>query len=67
MTILGIDPGTASMGYGVIHIHEETGPILKDFGVIKTHLVGATIGFELGVLDFQYCLDRVVDIRELAP
>lgn len=37
MTILGIDPGTASMGYGVIKIdYEEARPIIKDYGVIKT-------------------------------
>lgn len=35
MIILGIDPGTASMGYGVIKISENR-PILKDTGVIKT-------------------------------
>ena len=35
MIILGIDPGTAMLGYGVI---ERTGPRLRaiDFGVIKT-------------------------------
>ncbi len=36
MIVLGIDPGTASMGYGVLKLTEER-PILKDYGVIKTH------------------------------
>lgn len=36
MLILGIDPGTASMGWGVIKATPER-PILKDFGVAKTH------------------------------
>ncbi|MFC1722438.1 crossover junction endodeoxyribonuclease RuvC [Patescibacteria group bacterium] len=35
MIILGIDPGTASMGYGVIKIHENR-PVLKSTSVIKT-------------------------------
>lgn len=35
MIILGIDPGTASMGYGVIKI-EGKRPVLKDQGVIRT-------------------------------
>jgi crossover junction endodeoxyribonuclease RuvC len=36
MIILGIDPGTASMGYGVIEIVKEK-PKLKDQGVIRTN------------------------------
>ncbi len=36
MIVLGIDPGTASMGYGVIKMTEER-PILKGHGVIRTH------------------------------
>jgi len=35
MVILGIDPGTASMGYGVIKVGGKI-PVLKDQGVIKT-------------------------------
>lgn len=35
MKILGIDPGTASMGYGVISVDLDR-PVLKDFGVIRT-------------------------------
>jgi len=35
MIILGIDPGTASMGYGVVIIKGGK-PILEDQGVIKT-------------------------------
>ncbi len=35
MIILGIDPGTASMGYGIIKV-EKDGPVLKGHGVIKT-------------------------------
>ena len=35
MIILGIDPGTASMGYGVLQV-EDLKPKLKDKGVIKT-------------------------------
>lgn len=33
--ILGIDPGTASMGYGVIKIQKNR-PVLKDHGVVRT-------------------------------
>ncbi len=36
MIILGIDPGTASMGYGVIEILNNK-PKLKGHGVIKTY------------------------------
>ncbi len=36
MIILGIDPGTAALGYGVIKI-DSNRPVLKDHGVIKTH------------------------------
>lgn len=35
MIILGVDPGTASMGYGVVKIADDR-VILKDWGVIKT-------------------------------
>src|SRR3989344_4691394 len=36
MKILGIDPGTASMGYGVVDVTSSNRPILKDHGVIIT-------------------------------
>ncbi|MFC1621779.1 crossover junction endodeoxyribonuclease RuvC [Patescibacteria group bacterium] len=36
MIILGIDPGTASMGWGVIKIKPKETPILRDHGVVKT-------------------------------
>ncbi len=36
MIILGIDPGTASMGYGVIQV-ENYKPKLRGQGVIRTH------------------------------
>jgi crossover junction endodeoxyribonuclease RuvC len=35
MVIMGIDPGTASMGYGVIKIDGER-PVLKEHGVVRT-------------------------------
>ena len=35
MVLLGIDPGTAAMGYGVVKISGER-PVLKDHGVVKT-------------------------------
>ena len=38
MTILGIDPGTATTGYGVIQPAKRAGEFeLRDFGVIETH------------------------------
>lgn len=48
MIILGIDPGTAAMGYGVIKIDNHA-PILKDFGVIKT-LSGQEMHKRLSIL-----------------
>ncbi len=36
MTILGIDPGTATTGYGIIKIEKTNQPTLVDFGVIST-------------------------------
>jgi len=36
MIVLGIDPGTASMGYGVLKLTEERA-ILKGHGVVRTH------------------------------
>lgn len=36
MKILGIDPGTATTGYGVLKVLKEGQPILLDFGWIKT-------------------------------
>ncbi len=36
MIVLGIDPGTASMGYGVLKLTKKRA-ILKDHGVIRTH------------------------------
>jgi len=36
MIVLGIDPGTASMGWGVIQMTKER-PILKGHGVVRTH------------------------------
>ena len=35
MVIMGIDPGTASMGYGIIKIDGERA-VLKDHGVVRT-------------------------------
>jgi crossover junction endodeoxyribonuclease RuvC len=48
MVILGIDPGTASMGYGVIKVGGKT-PELKDQGVIKT-FPDSTMPSRLGIL-----------------
>jgi len=36
MIVLGIDPGTASMGWGIIKMTQER-PILKGHGVVRTH------------------------------
>lgn len=36
MIVLGIDPGTASMGWGIIKMTKER-PILKGHGVVRTH------------------------------
>jgi crossover junction endodeoxyribonuclease RuvC len=36
MIVLGIDPGTAQTGYGVIKISKNKEPICLDYGVIKT-------------------------------
>jgi crossover junction endodeoxyribonuclease RuvC len=36
MTILGIDPGTATTGYGIIEVSKSNQPTLVDFGVIAT-------------------------------
>ncbi|MBL8029672.1 MAG: crossover junction endodeoxyribonuclease RuvC [Candidatus Doudnabacteria bacterium] len=37
MIILGIDPGTATTGYGIIESHKKSGEFkLVDFGVIET-------------------------------
>ena len=36
MIVLGIDPGTASMGYGVLKLTKKK-PVLKDHGVIRIH------------------------------
>lgn len=36
MIILGIDPGTARMGWGVIRLKEQKGPMLKNGDVIKS-------------------------------
>lgn len=36
MRILGIDPGIATLGYGVIDVSQGTSPKLVDVGVIKT-------------------------------
>ncbi|MBP7928251.1 crossover junction endodeoxyribonuclease RuvC [Patescibacteria group bacterium] len=37
MIILGIDPGTANMGYGVLKIAKDKSIALRDSGVIKTY------------------------------
>lgn len=37
MTILGIDPGTARMGYGVLCIEKETKPQLLEVDTLITH------------------------------
>lgn len=36
MLVLGIDPGTATTGYGLIKINAEDQPILVDHGLIQT-------------------------------
>lgn len=58
MIILGIDPGTASMGYGVLTILEN-GPVLKDSDVIKTN-PEMEMHKRLGVL--YACLDDVAKV-----
>lgn len=40
MLILGIDPGTATTGYGILKIARKGQPILLDFGWIKTEKNG---------------------------
>lgn len=37
MNILGIDPGFAITGFGVINREKNQTPVLRDFGVITTH------------------------------
>lgn len=38
MVILGIDPGTATTGYGIIHSTKKNGEFqIDDFGIIATH------------------------------
>jgi crossover junction endodeoxyribonuclease RuvC len=52
MRILGIDPGIASIGFGLIDIVELTGdrqPKLLDFGVIKTPK-HTPVGDRLGII-----------------
>jgi crossover junction endodeoxyribonuclease RuvC len=55
MKILGIDPGTARLGYGII----KTGPVLRyvDCGVIKPGMADHTL--RLKILATR--LDRVID------
>lgn len=48
MIIMGIDPGTASMGYGIIKI-DGNRAILKEHGVVRTK-PGVTMPKRLGVL-----------------
>lgn len=48
MIIMGIDPGTASMGYGIITIDQER-PVLKEHGVVITK-PRLTMPQRLGVL-----------------
>jgi len=36
MTVLGIDPGTARTGFGVVDADEQSRLVLVDYGVIKT-------------------------------
>lgn len=37
MLILGLDPGTATTGYGLLKINEDTDFEVYDFGLIETH------------------------------
>jgi crossover junction endodeoxyribonuclease RuvC len=36
MVVIGIDPGTATTGYGLVREHEDGSLVLVDFGVIST-------------------------------
>lgn len=36
MIILGVDPGVAAIGYGVIKLKEGCAPVALDYGVIRT-------------------------------
>lgn len=40
MIVLGIDPGTATTGYGVLKVLKKGQPVLLDFGWIKTEKNG---------------------------
>ncbi|MBI4100493.1 crossover junction endodeoxyribonuclease RuvC [Candidatus Microgenomates bacterium] len=40
MRVFGIDPGTATTGYGVLRISKKEKPMLLDFGWIKTEKNG---------------------------
>jgi crossover junction endodeoxyribonuclease RuvC len=50
--ILGLDPGLASLGYGVIQVNQspaEPRPVLQDFGIIQTK-AGMAVGDRLAIL-----------------
>lgn len=40
MLVIGIDPGTATTGYGLIEVGENSKPQLLDFGLIETEKNG---------------------------
>lgn len=36
MLILGIDPGTATIGFGFVEVDDQTAPVAREYGVIST-------------------------------
>ncbi len=56
MKILGIDPGTGIMGFGVIHAQSDT-LVMVDAGVIRTHKDDKD---EARLLEIHDCLQEII-------
>lgn len=52
MLILGIDPGTATTGYGFLHLHDDKSYEVVEFGLIETKKEGNP-GFRLTEIHAQ--------------
>lgn len=61
MKILGIDPGTATSGYGVIRVEKENNFVVMDFGLIET---GKDEKPERRLHSIHYQLGKLIDNYE---
>lgn len=60
MLVIGLDPGTAITGYGIVREDEEGGLVAIDFGVIKTP---SRLPMPERLLKLHQALTKIIDLH----